>query len=110
MQFCVLLLLLFNINSLFLSVILINNHFFSFLRHNVTELKTTQSNLCTMVTLRKWQSDRDAGWPLYKGQLCTKSKRQLKILGSCPVTIIYRVTTNYRAIISVYRVDCTFVT
>ena len=63
MQFCVLLLLLlllllFNINSLFLSVILINNHFFSFLRHNVTELKATQSNLFTMVTLRKWQGDR----------------------------------------------------
>ena len=31
------------------------------------------------------------GWPLYSGQLCRKYIRQLKILGSCPVTVIYRV-------------------
>ena len=30
--------------------------------------------------------------------------RQLKILGSCPVTVIYRVTTICRAVI--YRFDC----
>ena len=29
---------------------------------------------------------------------------QLKILGSCPVTVIYRVTTIYKAVI--YRFDC----
>ena len=30
--------------------------------------------------------------------------RQLKILGSCPVTVKYRVTAIYRAVI--YRFDC----
>ena len=76
----------------------------------MTELKTTQSNLCTMVTLRKWQGDRYIQGGRYTKGNFAKNVRRLKILGSCPVTIIYRVTTNYRAIISVYRFDCTFVT
>ena len=65
MQFCVLLLillllllLLLLLTACFFFVILINNHFFSVLTHNITVMKTTQSNLCKTVTLGKWQGDR----------------------------------------------------
>ena len=38
---------------------------------------------------------------IYRSSL---QKRQLKILGNCLVTVIYRVTAIYRAV--VYRFDC----
>ena len=41
-------------------------------------------------------------WLLYTGQLYSKYK--VRFLGSCLVTVIYRVTAIYRAII--YRFDC----
>ena len=40
--------------------------------------------------------------PLYAGQLNSKYKG--RVLGSCSVTVIYRVTAIYRAVI--YRFDC----
>ena len=57
-----------------------------------------QSNLCTTVTLGKWHGDR------YKqGDRCiqvnfVENIRQLKILGSCQVTALYRAV--------IYRFDC----
>jgi len=64
-----------------------------------------QSNLCTtMVTLRKWQGDCYIQGDRYLQVNSAENIRQLKILRSCPVTVIHRVTTIYRAII--YRFDC----
>ena len=84
-----------------------------------------QSHLCSAVTLGKWQGDcyiqvnfadnirqlKILGscpvtviyrvTAIYRSSL---QKRQLKILGNCLVTVIYRVTTIYRAV--VYRFDC----
>ena len=52
-----------------------------------------------MVTLGKWQGDR------YIQVNFAENIRQLKLLGSCPVTVIYGVTAAciYRAVI--YRFD-----
>ena len=47
--------------------------------------------LCSTVTLGKWQGD------CYIQVNFADNIRQLKILGSCPVTIIYRVTAIYRS-------------
>ena len=57
-----------------------------------------QSNLCTTVILGKWQGDR------YIQVNFAENIRQLKILGSCQVTVICRVTAIYKAVI--YRLDC----
>ena len=53
---------------------------------DLTSYRTTfvQSNLCTMVSLGKWQLSwllHIIGWPLYPGQLCRKYKAILKIFG-----------------------------
>ena len=54
-----------------------------------------QSNLCTTVTLRKWQGDRCIQGDRYIQVNFAENMRQLNILGSCPVTVIYRVTAIY---------------
>ena len=61
--------------------------------------KLTQSNLCTTVTLRKWQGDRYIQGDCYIQGNFAENIRQLKIWGSCPVTVIYRLTTMYCAVI-----------
>ena len=69
-------------------------------RGHQREMCLIQSNLCTTVTLGKWQSDRR-----YIQGVCyiqvnfAENIRELKILGSYPVTVIYRVT-------AIYRFDC----
>ena len=50
-----------------------------------------QSHLCSAVTLGKWHGD------CYIQVNFADNIRQLKILGSCPVTVIYRVTAIYRS-------------
>ena len=56
------------------------------------------------VTLGKWQGDRYIQGDPYIQVNFAENIRQLKILGSCLVTVIHRVTTIYRAVI--YRFDC----
>ena len=46
-----------------------------------------------MVSLGKWQGDRYTQGDHYIQVNFAENIRQLKILGSCPVTVIYRVTT-----------------
>ena len=57
-----------------------------------------KSNLCTTVTLGKWQGDHYIQGDRYIQVSFAENVRQLKILGSCPVTVKYRVTAIYRAI------------
>ena len=64
--------------------------------------KTLPTNLCTTVTRRKSQGDRYIQGDSYIQVNFAENRRQLKILGSCPVTVIYRVT---RA--AIYRFDFT---
>ena len=67
-----------------------------------------RSNLSTTITLGKWQGHR-----YIQGDRCIqvnfeKNIRQLKILGSWPVTVKYRMTAIYRAVIY-SRFDCSLV-
>ena len=62
-----------------------------------------QSGLCTTVTLGKWQNDCYMKGDRDIQVNFVETIRQLKILGSCPVTVIYRATAIYRAVI--YRFD-----
>ena len=55
--------------------------------------------MCTTITLGKWKGDR------YTQVNFAENIRQLKILGSCPVTVKYRVIALYRDVI--YSFDCT---
>ena len=98
-------------------------------------LQTLQSNLSTTVTLRKWQGNRNIQGDRYIQVNFAENKatenlgnlfgdcniqgdryiqvnfaeniRQLKILESCPVTIICRVTAIHREVI--YRFDRNFI-
>ena len=56
------------------------------------------SNLCTTVTLGKWHGNRYIQGDRYIQVNFAENIRQPKILGSFPVTLIYRVTAIYRAI------------
>ena len=46
------------------------------------------TNLCTMVTLGKWQGDRYTQGNHYIQVNFAETIRQLKVLGSCPLTVI----------------------
>lgn len=63
-----------------------------------------RSNLRAKVTLGKWHGDCYKKGDRYIRVNFAEKIRQLKILGSYPVTVMYRVTAIYSAII--YRVDC----
>ena len=65
-------------------------------------------NLCTTVTIEKWQGDCYIQGDRYIQVNFAETIRQLKISGSCAVTVIYRVTAIYRAVM--YRFDCTLIT
>ena len=56
-----------------------------------------RSNLCTTVTLGKWQGKCyiQGDYAILKQVNCAENITQLKILGSCPVTAIYSVTGKY---------------
>ena len=65
-------------------------------------------NLCTTVTLGKWKGDCYIQGDHYIQVNFAETIRQLKISGSCAVTVIYRVTAIYRAVM--YRFDCNLIT
>ena len=52
-----------------------------------------------MVTLGKWHSGPYIQGDHYIQVNFAENKRKLKILESCPVTVIYRVTAIYRALL-----------
>ena len=65
-------------------------------------------NLCTTVTLGKWQGDYYTQGDRFIQINFAENIRQLKISGSCPVTVINRVIAIYGAVI--YRFDCNLIT
>ena len=67
--------------------------------NDVSKITLLQSHLCTTVTLEKRQGDRYIHGGRYIQVNFAENIRQLKILGSCSVTVIYRVTAIYRAVI-----------
>ena len=56
------------------------------------------ANLCTTVTLGEWQGDHYIQDDCYIQANLAENVRQLKILGSCLVTVNYWVTAIYRAV------------
>ena len=65
-----------------------------------------QLNLCTMVTLGKWQGDCYIQGDHYIQVNFAENIRQLKFFPSGWVTVICRVNAIYRAVI--YRFDCIY--
>ena len=60
-----------------------------------------------MVTLGKWQGDRFIqSCDHYIQVNFVENIRQLEILGSCTMTVIYSMIAIYRAVI--YRLNCSF--
>ena len=57
------------------------------------------ANLCTAVTLGEWQGDRYIQGDCYVQANFAENVRQLKILGSCLVTVSYWVTAIYRTVL-----------
>ena len=57
------------------------------------------ANLCTTVTLGEWQGDRYIQGDCYVQANFAENVRQLKILGSCLVTVSYWVTAIYRTVL-----------
>ena len=58
------------------------------------------SNLCATVTLGKWQGYSYIQGDRYIQVNFAENIRELKILGCCPVTVIYRAV--------IYRFDCIY--
>ena len=52
--------------------------------------------VCTTATLRKWQGDCYIWGDRYIQVNFAENIRQLKTLGSCSVTVLYRVTKHHR--------------
>ena len=65
-------------------------------------------NLCSTVTLGKWKGDCYIQGDHYIQVNFAETIRQLKISGSCAVTVIYQVTAIYRAVM--YRFDRNLIT
>ena len=72
-------------------------HFRFYSKQKLIELP---SNLCTTVNLEKWQGYRYIQGGRYIQVTFAENIMQLKILGSCPVTVIYRAV--------IYRFDCIY--
>ena len=66
-----------------------------------------QSYLCTKATFGKWQGDICIQGGSYIQVNFAENIKQLKILGSFLVTVRYRVTAIYKAII--YRFECSVI-
>ena len=66
-----------------------------------------QSRLCTTATFGKWQGDSYIQGDNYIQVNFAENIKQLKILGSFLVTLRYRVTAIYRAVI--YRFECSVI-
>ena len=66
-----------------------------------------QSRLCTTATFGKWQGDSYIRGDSYIQVNFAENIKQLKILGSFLVTLRYRVTAIYRAVI--YRFECSVI-
>ena len=66
------------------------------------DVSDNKRQLCTMVTLGKWQGDCYIQSDRYMQVNFAQKLRQLKIFGiNYPVTVIYRVTTIYRGVIQI---------
>ena len=66
-----------------------------------------QSYLCTTATFGKWQGDTCIQGGSYIQVNFAENIKHLKILGSFLVTVRYRVTAIYRAVI--YRFECSVI-
>ena len=66
-----------------------------------------QSYLCTTATFGKWQGDICIQGGSYIQVNFAENIKQLKILGSFLVTVRYRVTAIYKAVI--YRFECSVI-
>ena len=67
------------------------------MRHFIHLCSYTQNQtvMCTTVTLGKWQGGCYIEGDRYIQVNFAENIRQLKILGSCPVTVLYRVTKHH---------------